>query len=78
MGAIEFFGQHGDTITILVLLGGIAWKASARITQLEAGIKILQTQVDSLQRELTEAKESASDNFRTAFDRLDDMRKGSG
>ena len=72
---MEFWSNHADTITLLVLLAGLAWRGSERITRLEAGITLLESKIESLQRELIEAKERTTRNFDRLHERLDQQQR---
>ena len=72
---MEFLQAHGDTLVILVLLGSLAWNLSARITGLEGSISIMEAKLASLQRELSESKESAQRNFERLYDLVRNGKK---
>ena len=70
---MEFLVAHGDTIAILIALGGLAWKASAKIAHLESSVTILSGKLESVQHELTEFKSESKRNFTRLYERVDEI-----
>lgn len=70
----QFLEAHGDTLALLVAIGGFAWRAAVRITRLESSILLLESKLDSLQRELAEAKSSTQRNLETLYSILRDQK----
>lgn len=65
---MDFLSNHGDTIALLIALAGVTWQAATRINALQSSITVLETKLESVQRELHESKESASRNFEKIYD----------
>ena len=63
----EFVQAHGDTISILILIAGIAWRASSRLTALESAVahdrELLQQKDESILAELRDHKDRSQKNF---------------
>ena len=70
---MEFLAAHGDTIAILIALGGLSWKASAKIAHLESAVSMLKGKIESVQAELTELKGESKRNFGRLYERVDEM-----